>query len=629
MARLSASAAVTLLVLAALSAVRAAPVHAAWATPLWSGPEGIYSEFDEGDKRTADGLLTDVWPARSPRQPIQLAWPLTWTEDPYQDAYWRFQFYALRPTSNLLWAYATTRDARYLLKLRAILTSYAAYDATRPYDRMTFDNPHTLAYRAMVLVNTVVKLRRWAVLPATLEADLTASVHRIGTGLVEARNFESLHNHGYNEAAALGLIARNFPEFAEAKSWAELGAARLRLMLATTIDADGVEVENSPFYHLYVLGLVAEISTWASRYEPGLAEPYRAAARRMLRYAATVTQPDGTLPMLGATASTNVTTQDPAVYGPLRGVEPAFDWVFSGGAQGSPPADGTARFPVSGLFVLRAPRADAARRLDQTFVTFDAGVYRTDHSHLDALGVTVYSAGTVVLPEAGLFTYDKGADYDYFHGTRGHNTVMVDGRDQAAGAAVPGPSGDLPRGTWASGTSGLSAGVAHHRTVIVLRQDLVLVLDALDGATDHDYDQLWHLPPGSRTRALTAGTLVSDAAGRATLALVQADAGALDLRRFEGATNPLQGWFSRSYGFKIPAPALDFHVRAAAPRLATLLASGPYAGTLARVTQRRTVDGRRVAVCAGAVRATVTITAEGTAREALRVSDGCTLPPAP
>ena len=45
-------------------------------------------------------------------------------------------------------------------------------------------------------------------------------------------------------------------------------------MLANTIDADGVEVENSPFYQVYVLGLVYQIAQWAKRYEPTLATPY-------------------------------------------------------------------------------------------------------------------------------------------------------------------------------------------------------------------------------------------------------------------------------------------------------------------------------------------------------------------
>jgi hypothetical protein len=478
----------------------------------------------------------------------------------------------------------------------------------------------------MVLVNAVVKLKRWAVLPAGLERDLTASLRRLGTFLEEPRNFEHTHNHGYNEALALLLIARNFPQFPESARWGRLGVDRLLMMLDTTIDADGVEVENSPFYHVYVLGMVAEIATWAARYEPRLATPYRTAARKMLRYAAYVTQPDGTLPMLGATARTNVPAQDPAVYGPLRGVEPAFDWVFSAGAEGRPPADGAALFPISGLYVLRAPLADAPTRTDQTFVTFDAGIYRTSHSHLDALSMTIFSRGAVVLPEAGLFTYDAGPEFDYFHGTRGHNTVLVDGRDQAAGAAVPGPSGALPGGSWAAGTSRLSAGVTHHRTVVVLQQDLVLALDALISPTGHDYTQLWHLQPGSRVRALRDGTLVADSAGRPSLSIVQAQASGLTRRTVVGATSPMQGWTSTAYGFKTASPALEYRRQSASGRLATLLGSGPHAGRIARVRQEAIPGGRRVAVCAGdGHRHTLIVRAEGTPQQTVVSRRGCTL----
>jgi hypothetical protein len=593
---------------------------AAWPTPIWSGPESAYAEFNGGTKAAADQLLDDIWPARSPRKPVKLAWPLTWTEDPYQDAYWRFFHYSLRPTSSLLWAYATTKDARYLTRLRAILASYAEYDGTRPYNRLTFDNPHASAYRAMVLVNTVVKLKRWAVLPAALERDLTASLRRLGAFLEQPRNFEQDHNHGYNEALALLLIARNFPEFPESARWYQLGADRLQLMLDTTIDEDGVEVENSPFYHVYVLGMVGEIATWAKKYEPRIAPAYQAAARKMLRYAAYVTQPDGSLPMLGATATTNVPAQDPAVYGPLRGTEPAFDWVFTAGAAGRPPTDGAALFPVSGLYVLRAPLADAPKRTDQTFVTFDAGLYRTSHSHLDALSMTVYSDGKTVLPEAGLFTYDAGPEFDYFHGTRGHNTILVDGTDQAAGAATPGPSGDLPGGSWAAGTSRLNAGVTHHRTVVILRQGLVLALDALVGtAPQHDYEQRWHLPPNSRVRALSGGTLVSDAAGTPTLSVVQAVGSAVTRRTVDG-------WTSVAYGFKTASPVLEFHRRSQSGRLATLLGAGAHAGRLARVTQEALAGGRRVAVCAAdGHRYTVTVQREGTPQQTVRVHNGCTL----
>ena len=615
---------------AAAVAARPPAAQAAWPTPIALGPESMYTEFNEGDLPTADALLNDTWPARKPLAPVHLDWPLTWTEDPYGDAYWRFYFYSLRPTSSLLWAYATTRDARYHRRLVDILASFASHDATRPFNRLTFDNNHAAAYRAMVLVNVYVKLRRWKVMPAALDAPLLAAIRRLGTFLAEPTHFEADFNHGFNEAAALLLIAHNLPQFAESAAWRALGADRLLLMLRNTIDADGVEVENSPFYHVYVLGLVAQIATWAKRYEPGVAAQYTSAARKMLRYAALMTQPDGFLPMLGATATTNLPGQDPAVYGPLRGVEPAFDWVFTRGAAGVPPPAGTTLFPVSGQFVMRTALAEAPRPVDQTFVTFDAGRYRTDHSHLDALGVTISSAGTTVLPEAGLFTYDRGADFAYFHGTRGHNTVMVDGADQAEGAATPGPSGTFPHGTWASGTSSLYPGVRHDRTVVLLAQDLVLVLDRLSGGPQpHDFAQMWHLPEGSRVAPTTNGAMVATAAGAPLLSLTQTNPTGLTLHRLTGATSPMQGWISRAYGSKTPSPALEYHRAANGARFATVLGSGARAARRGRVLQTDVPGGRSLEVCGLGGGYVVTVTSEGTPQQRLAVTGSSCAAPAP
>ena len=207
----------------------------------------------------------------------------------------------------------------------------------------------------MALVQFYVKLKNAGVLPADLDAGLVQSLQKLGTFLAVPSHFEADYNHGFNEGAALLLIADNFPYFASSPSWRTLALQRLQQMLTNTIDADGVEVENSPFYHVYVLGLVYQIAQWAKSYEPALAPSYSAAAQKMLAYAAEITQPNGYLPMLGATATTYMPSQDPTVYGPMAAADPGFDFAFTRGAHGTPPPDGTVLFPVSGLFVMRSP----------------------------------------------------------------------------------------------------------------------------------------------------------------------------------------------------------------------------------------------------------------------------------
>ena len=406
---------------------------------------------------------------------------------------------------------------RYRDKLVAILRSFAAYDAVRPVNTLTFDNNHAAAYRAMTLLNYYFKLQRAGALPEDLRLGLEAAFAKLGTFLAAPAHFEGGVNHGFNEGAALLLIADNFPAMPGASAWRTTALARLQGMLDSTLDSDGVEVENSPFYHVYVLGLVYQIAQWAKLYEPALAPSYTAAAEKMLRYAAYVTQPSGYLPMLGATATTFVPSQDPTVYGPMASADAEFAFAYSRGARGTAPPDGTYLFPSSGLFLMRSPLGSASNLPNQTFVTFDAGPYRTEHSDLDALGITMYSNGSTVLPESGLFTYTDQPDRSFFHGTRAHNTVVVDGADQAQGAATPGPFGSAAGATWARGTSALYTGVTHRRSVVVLRQGLTLVVDRLAGSATHTYTQTWHLPPDASIEASGQDVAVTNGAGKRIL----------------------------------------------------------------------------------------------------------------
>ena len=297
----------------------------------------------------------------------------------------------------------------------------------------------------------------------------------------------------------------------------------------------------------------------------------------MLRYTADVTQPNGYLPMLGATATTYMPGQDPNVYGPMAAANPEFDFAFTRGAHGTPPPDGTVLFPVSGLFLMRSPLGPVSNLPNQTFVTFNSGTYRTSHSDLDAMGMTMYSNGAEVLPTSGLYTYTEEPWLEYFHGTRSHNTVVVDGKDQAQGSAQAGSHGVVGGSTWASGVSGLYAGVTHHRTIVVLRQGLTLVLDELSSSASHKYSQVWHMAPNV-TPSKGATLHVTALARQPSLTISQAEPAGMTMQSVDGATDPMQGWYSSGYGFKQPDWALENSATARTASFATLLAAGPYAG---------------------------------------------------
>jgi hypothetical protein len=613
------------LVLGLLTAACATPSDTVpWTPPAATPPpppEAMYLELEQGDLAVADGIMNDVWPARG-FPAAKLAWPLTWNEDPYNDAFFRFMFYSLRYTEHLLFAYRTTNEQRYLDKLYAILRSFIAHEPDRAYDHHKLDNEHATAYRVMVLTNLYVKLNATSSFPKDVADGIRTSLVRSATFLMEPRRFESWANHGFTQAAALLVIAHNLPDLEDAPKWRATGIERLEVMRTTNIDADGVDIENSPFYHLFVLGLVTQIGAWAAEYEPSIAPSWETTKRAMIRYLAYVTQPNGRLPALGATGTTIVANQDPMIYGPLSAIDPEFAWVWSRNEGGTAPLKRAELFPTAGLFVLRAPRAAA----EQTFVTFDSGVYRTDHSHLDALSTTIYSDGAALVPDAGLYTYDRGEEYDYFHGTRAHNTVVVDGKDQPEGAARPGAYGVVGAASWATGESTLYDGVTHRRTVVILDQGLVLVTDDLAGDGPHDYRQTWHFFPGAELTMDGLDANVNNIKSVPILFVRQAEPAGLTVTHAYGQEKPLQGWVSLAYSKKEPAHAVEYLRRSASTSFATLFVAGRRARSGTPASVRQAVDAatgdRVLSVCADQADLTVRIRHEGTALASVEISGG-------
>src|SRR5262245_47997137 len=116
------------------------------------GKEAIYSFISQGNLEAANEALKNIWDLGPRSAPIPID-PITWFENPF-DKYWRVLFYSLRPLSNLLFAYYVTGDVAFKDKLFEVIRSYDAFevrrgDAPHPY----FDDPHTAAFRAMMLVN--------------------------------------------------------------------------------------------------------------------------------------------------------------------------------------------------------------------------------------------------------------------------------------------------------------------------------------------------------------------------------------------------------------------------------------------------------------------------------------------
>jgi hypothetical protein len=469
------------------------------------GREVIYPSTDQGKIRAANDLLHNVWDI--PRYAsVRLPASPTWSENPYQVNYWRFEFYSLRPTLNLLYAFRTTGDAVYAKRLVNLDMSFIAAEPKSPW---AWQDPHAVAFRCMSLIDTWWKLRQAHSLSEPASTAILQELEKTGAFLADPNHYQIGENHGANEAAALYNLAVAFPSLPNAQQWKQLAAERFEWQLLGIIDADGQLIENSPFYDFYTLEKYWDIHNYMLAQRQPLPAGISSRLASMINFASYILQPDSQVPLLGASIEETINYH--GVYIGMANSDPHFLYVLTHGAKGTAPPADSRFFPASSLTVMRSGWPSGTAYADSTYLTFNLGRYRTAHSDLDAMGITLYGDGGDLLPGPGLYTYTPGPYHNYFHGTESHNTVTVDGQSQSQGDGEAGPLVSKDGITYQAGESSLYKGVQHRRMVMLLDPDHVLVIDQLDSASVHTYRQLFHLFPSARLQR--SGLTVSGIGG--------------------------------------------------------------------------------------------------------------------
>jgi hypothetical protein len=170
--------------------------------------------------------------------------------------------------------------------------------------------------------------------------------------------------------------------------------------------------------------------------------------------------------------------------------------------EAAPPKWTSREFPDGGQYVIRD-----AWSVDTDVAFFRCGPFglggegHCAHAHCDLLSFLLYIRGEPVLVDSGTYTYN-GAWRDRFRLTAAHNTVMIDGHDQAmplhnfSWKHVPEAkcidwSGERVRGVLTDfGKVEFSREVAHPRPGI---WELV---DTLTGGAEHMLEWFFHFAPG-------------------------------------------------------------------------------------------------------------------------------------
>ena len=197
-----------------------------------------------------------------------------------------------------------------------------------------------------------------------------------------------------------------------------------------------------------------------------------------------------------------------------------------------------------------------------SFMTFDHGPLGMaplyNHGHADALSITLYKNQKPFLIDPGTYRYNGVPKHrNYFRGTRAHNTVCIDGRDQAR---------QLTGFIWGSqyqadlelaheysdrlcfkakhdGYKRLKNSVIHQRELIIHNDVCCLICDSFTGEGVHEFELNFHLDPDVKIEPETEW-LVLNNSGESILLYNPDNCFSIA----NGQEDPLLGWYSPAYG---------------------------------------------------------------------------------
>jgi hypothetical protein len=223
-------------------------------------------------------------------------------------------------------------------------------------------------------------------------------------------------------------------------------------------------------------------------------------------------------------------------------------------------APGLTTFHLSGYSIIRGRRNEKA--------IFDHGALgiapRYTHGHADALSLFLQVGAHDVLIDPGTYTFTGHEEWRrYFRGTRAHNTVTIDGLDQALQEgslawSLPFDTHLVYKDETPEGKITVIArhygykdrvGVTHLRGISYEPPGSWMIWDWLTGTGTHHVELNWHL--GCRPIPVDGGYRLE---GCDPPLLLTVEGGTDTL--CEGSVQPIGGWASNQYGSKHPVTTL-------------------------------------------------------------------------
>jgi uncharacterized heparinase superfamily protein len=369
---------------------------------------------------------------------------------------------------------------------------------------------------------------------------------------------ELLANHLLKNAKAL-VFAGALLEAPESCRWRLLGQQLLREQIAEQILADGGHIERSPMYHAWILDDLVDIQHLFEFCPPNAPEcgsEVSECIERMTHYLSQIIHPDGEIPLLNDSQ--------------LDVTRPTAQILSDAGAPASNLWRGGTEVRVlrdTGYAIIRDLRS-------RSFLVFDCGPlgpdYQPGHGHSDVLSYELTLHGQRVIVDTGVSSYEPGPERHYERSTAAHNTIRIDGSEQAEiwggfrvgrrPAVSPIDHREIAGCQLVQGAhfGYKRLGVVHSRTVLRLKGNSWVFTDSVRGKGSHKVESFIHFHPAIQVRPC-AEAQTSSATMIVPRWLLQFDGlRYLFMTWGGGIMTQTQAWYSPGFAIRLPQSVIHW-----------------------------------------------------------------------
>jgi hypothetical protein len=409
--------------------------------------------------------------------------------------------------------------------------------------------------------------------------------------------YSSANNHRIGEALGLFWVGSLLPSLSRADRWKEKGWDILCREIELQIFPDGVPKEQSSRYLYFVFDLYALGIFLAQKEGRLIPKGLWDRLEKIGEYVMAVLDEDGNLPDLGDSAdgqACKLYTEKINPYRSLltngalwfkRGDFKAWGkeldernyWLFSKETITSylkievDFQERTSKvFPFGGQVILRKGMGT-----DEAVLVMDAGPFGylsiAAHAHADALAFTLNLKGKEVLIDPGTYLYHDGGKWrDYFKGTGAHNTIEIDGQDQALSGGpfmwmtkpevaikkmIIGKHYDYIQ-TSHTGYQRINGSLRHDRSILFgKRETFWIIKDHLVSGNNHEIKQRFHFHPQCHLKEFKGNLFLITLESEDPLLFLKIDS-LLKTTLHQGEEDPVSGWYSPAFGEKVPTLTL-------------------------------------------------------------------------